>query len=90
VANHASALKAHRQNLVHRDRNRRYRTQLRSSLKAMRAGITGNDANKVKTALGETVSLIDRMVSKGVIHKNAGSRYKSRLAKRLVKPAAAA
>jgi small subunit ribosomal protein S20 len=91
VANHASALKAHRQNVVHRERNRRYRAQLRSTLKSMRAGITGNDATKVQTALGETVSLIDRMVSKGVIHKNAGSRYKSRLAKRVAtKPAAAA
>jgi len=82
VANHASALKAHRQNLVHRERNRRYRSQLRSALKTMRAGLSGSDAGKVKSALGETVSLIDRMVAKGVIHKNAASRYKSRLVKR--------
>ncbi len=54
----------------------------------MRAGISGGDAGKVKTALGETVSLIDRMVSKGIIHKNAAGRYKSRLVKRLAAPAA--
>jgi small subunit ribosomal protein S20 len=82
VANHASALKAHRQNIVHRERNRRYRSQLRSALKDMRAGVTGGDAKKVQAALCETVSLIDRMVSKGIIHKNAAGRYKSRLAKR--------
>jgi small subunit ribosomal protein S20 len=88
VANHASALKAHRQNVVHRERNRRYRSELRSALKNMRAGLSGGDAAKVKTALGETVSLIDRMASKGIIHKNAASRYKSRLVKRASVPAA--
>jgi small subunit ribosomal protein S20 len=90
VANHASALKAHRQNVVHRERNRRYRSQLRSALKNMRAGLSGGDAATVKSALGETVSLIDRMVTKGVIHKNAASRYKSRLVKRASAPTAAA
>ena len=82
MANHASALKAYRQNIVHRERNRRYRSQLRSALKDMRAGVSGGDAKKVQAALSETVSLIDRMVSKGIIHKNAAGRYKSRLAKR--------
>jgi len=90
VANHASALKAHRQNVVHRERNRRYRSQLRSALKSMRAGLSGGDAKKVNAALSETVSLIDRMVSKGIIHKNAAGRYKSRLARRLAAPASAA
>jgi small subunit ribosomal protein S20 len=90
VANHASALKAHRQNVVHRERNRRYRAQLRSALRDMRAGIGGGDASKVKVALAETVSLVDRMASKGVIHKNAASRYKSRLVKRLATSSAAA
>jgi len=90
VANHASALKAHRQNVVHRERNRRYRAQLRSALKSMRAGIGDKDTTKVKTALAETVSLVDRMASKGVIHKNAANRYKSRLVKRIAASAAAA
>jgi small subunit ribosomal protein S20 len=83
VANHASALKAHRQNVVHRERNRRYRAQLRSALKNMRAGIADKDTAKVKAALAATVSLVDRMASKGIIHKNAAGRYKSRLVKRL-------
>jgi small subunit ribosomal protein S20 len=88
VANHASALKAHRQNVVHRERNRRYRAQLRSALRNMRAGIGDKDASKVKAALTETVSLVDRMASKGVIHKNAAARYKSRLVKRVAAKAA--
>ena len=36
LATHASALKAHRQSLVHRERNRKYRSQLRSTLKQIR------------------------------------------------------
>jgi small subunit ribosomal protein S20 len=89
MANHASALKAHRQNIVHRERNRQYRSQLRTALKTMRAGIGGKDENKVKTAFAETVSLVDRMASKGIIHKNAAGRYKSRLVKQIAASQAA-
>lgn len=89
MANHASALKAHRQNVVHRERNRKYRSELRTALKNMRAGIGGKDENKVKTAFAETVSLVDRMASKGIIHKNAAGRYKSRLLKRIAASKAA-
>ena len=43
-----------------------------------------------KAALKETVSLIDRMTSKGVIHRNAAGRYKSRLTTRLAAKSKAA
>ena len=83
MATHASALKAHRQSLKHRENNRQFRSRLRSALKNIRAAIDGNDLASAKTALKETVSLIDRMASKGIIHRNAAGRYKSRLAHRL-------
>ena len=83
VASHASALKAHRQNVVRRERNRQLRSQLRGSLRTIRALIDKDDFWKAKTELKGTISLIDRMVTKGVIHKNAASRYKSRLQKRV-------
>jgi small subunit ribosomal protein S20 len=83
VARHASALKAHRQSLKHREHNRQFRSRLRSALKAVRTAIDGKDAAGAKAALKETVSLIDRMASKRIIHKNAAARYKSRLAARL-------
>lgn len=88
MASHASALKAHRQNVVRRERNRQLRSKLRGSLRTIRAFIDEDDFGKAKTALKGTISLIDRMVTKGVIHKNAAARYKSRLQKR-VSPAAA-
>jgi small subunit ribosomal protein S20 len=87
VATHASALKAHRQSLKNRERNRQYRSRLRAALKDIRAAIDGKDLTAAKAALKETVSLVDKMASKGVIHRNAAGRYKSRLQSRLAKRA---
>jgi small subunit ribosomal protein S20 len=87
VATHASALKAHRQSLKNRERNRQYRSRLRAALKAVRTALDGKDIAAAKTALKETVSLVDRMASKGIIHRNAAGRYKSRLHTRLAKRA---
>jgi small subunit ribosomal protein S20 len=83
VATHASALKAHKQSLKNREHNRRFRARLRSALKSIRTAIDGNDLAGAKKALRDTVSLIDRMASKGIIHRNAAGRYKSRLSSRL-------
>ena len=83
VATHASALKAHRQSLKNRENNRQFRSRLRNALKTIRVAIDGNDLGAAKTALKETISLIDKMASKGIIHRNAAGRYKSRLTIRL-------
>jgi small subunit ribosomal protein S20 len=83
VATHASALKAHRQSLKNRDHNRQFRSRLRNALKDVRSAIDGNDKAAAKAALRQVVSLIDKLASKGVIHKNAANRYKSRLTTRL-------
>jgi small subunit ribosomal protein S20 len=83
VATHASALKAHKQSLNNRERNRHFRSRLRGALKSIRAAIDGNDLKAAKGALKQTISLIDKMASKGIIHRNAAGRYKSRLSTRL-------
>jgi small subunit ribosomal protein S20 len=88
VASHASALKAHRQSVVRREKNRQYRSQLRGALKTIRAAVTSNDVDKVKSQMAEASSLIDKMAGKGIIHDNAASRYKSRLQLGLNKAAA--
>ena len=83
MASHESALKAHRQSLKNRERNRQFRSRLRNALKSIRASIDANDLTGAKGALKDTISLIDRMASKGVIHRNAAGRYKSRLTTRI-------
>ncbi len=83
MATHASALKAHRQSLKNREHNRQFRARLRTALKSIRQSIDANDITGAKGALKETISLIDRMASKGIIHSNAAGRYKSRLKTRI-------
>ena len=90
MARHRSALKAHRQSVERREHNRQLRTRLRSALKSIRAALDAGDTAKGKEALGSTVSLIDKMASKGIIHDNTAGRYKSRLTKRLAKTSAPA
>ena len=90
MASHASALKAHRQNIVRRERNRNMRTRLRGALRTIRTAIDSGDPTQMKDAIRDTVSLVDKMAAKGVIHKNAAGRYKARLANRVSKKSAAA
>jgi len=85
VASHESALKAHRQNVRRREHNRQLRTRLRSALRDIRAAIDAGDAAKVKDALRDTISLVDKMAGKGLIHRNTAGRYKSRLASRVAR-----
>ena len=83
MASHASAEKAHRQSLNHRERNRQFRGRLRNALRSIRTAIDANDLAGAKTALKQTISLIDKMAGKGIIHRNAAGRYKSRLQSRI-------
>jgi small subunit ribosomal protein S20 len=83
----SSAVKAYRQSLKRRDHNRQLRSRLRSALKSIRAGIDAGNLESAKEALGKTFSLVDKMANKGIIHKNAAGRYKSRLVKRVSKTA---
>lgn len=90
MASHESALKAHRQNIKHRERNRQFRARMRSALRAIRAAIDSGDPAEVKDALRNTISLVDKLAGKGIIHRNTAGRYKSRLASRVTKKSAAA
>ena len=81
MAHSRSAEKRIRQNETHRLRNRGDRSQLRTDIKRLRKVIDDKDTQKARELLPSTTALIDRMVKKGVIHENTGSRYKSRLAK---------
>jgi small subunit ribosomal protein S20 len=76
MANIPSAEKRIRQTAQRQKRNRGVRTRLRSAIKAYRA------SDEKGKALPATVAEIDRARRKGVIHRNAAARYKSRLAKK--------
>jgi small subunit ribosomal protein S20 len=83
MPNHKSAEKRMRQNEKRRDINRSNRGRLRTGIKKLRAALEGGDAGSAQELLPATVSLIDKAVQKGVLHRNAAARYKSRLTTRV-------
>jgi small subunit ribosomal protein S20 len=82
-----SALKANRQNVKRREHNRQMRSKLRTALKSIRASLDDKDMDGARAALSATVSIVDKMATKGIIHRNTAGRYKSRLSARLAKSA---
>lgn len=79
MANHVSSLKRARQTITRTAVNRANRSKLRTSLRALREAITGGNAEAAATQYRATVSILDKSVQKGVLHKNTASRYKGRL-----------
>lgn len=58
---------------------------MRRALRSARSAIDSGDNGAANETLRSTVSLLDRLVSKGIIHANAAARHKSRLVHRLRK-----
>jgi small subunit ribosomal protein S20 len=81
LAHSASAIKRVRQNVERRERNRANRSRLRSQIKKLRQALEGSKAEEARKLLPSTISLVDVMVKKGIIHENTGNRYKSRLSR---------
>jgi small subunit ribosomal protein S20 len=82
MPNHKSAEKRVRQNEKRRENNRSNRGRLRTSIRKLRTALAGGEANTVQELLPATISTIDKAVQKGVLHRNAAARYKSRLTTR--------
>ena len=79
MANHKSAEKRVRQNAKRKDINRNNRSKLRTSIKKLRTAVAGHDKAGSVGLLNPTISLIDKAVNKGILHKNTAARHKSRL-----------
>ena len=83
MANHASALKAHRQSVRRKNRNRSNRSALRTALKIFNEKLDKHRIEDATKALPQIYSEIDRAIRKGVLSVNAAARNKSRLSKHL-------
>ena len=79
MANHFSALKRIRQTEKKTAVNRSNTSRMRGTLRKLRTAITEGDKAGVASLFNEAVSVLDKSVKKGVLHKNTASRYKSRL-----------
>jgi len=83
MPNHKSAEKRVRQNERRRVINRSNRARLRTSIKKLQGALAGGNATELTSLLPTTVSEIDKAVQKGVLHRNAAARHKSRLTARV-------
>jgi len=79
MANTFSALKRVRQTERRTEVNRKNKTRLRHSIRAMRRALAGKDPKAAADMLPETFSEIDRSAKLGIIKKNTAARYKSNL-----------
>ena len=83
MAHSLSAKKRVRQNIKHRARNRARKDNMRSQVKTFVTTLGAGDMKKAEDALRKAVAVMDKVAVKGTIHRNAASRRRSRLTKRL-------
>jgi small subunit ribosomal protein S20 len=83
MANTKSARKAARQSEKRNQRNVSLRSELRTAIKNARKAIERGDKAEAEKVFRETMSAVDRIADKDIIHKNKAARHKSHLAARL-------
>ncbi len=83
MANSKTARKRIRIAETRRVRNRPYRTAARTFVKKAEAAIRAGDQTVAQSAVVDAISMLDRVASKGIIHRNNAARRKSRLMAKL-------
>lgn len=78
-----SAKKRHKQSEAKRTKNRAVKSTLKTLNKRVRSAAGAKDHEKAEADFRLTVKSLDQAAAKGIIHKNAASRTKARLAKAL-------
>jgi small subunit ribosomal protein S20 len=79
MPNHKSAEKRDRQNERRNAANTTNRSRLRTQIKKLRAALAAGKLNEARELQAETVSIIDKSVQKGILHRNTAARHKARL-----------
>jgi small subunit ribosomal protein S20 len=80
MANSAQARKRARQGEKQRKHNTSLRSTLRTAIKKVRKAVAAGDKAAAQSMLQSSQAVIDRIADKRIMHKNAASRNKSRLA----------
>lgn len=83
MPNIKSAIKRVQTNEKKRQMNMARKSNLRTSIKAVETAIAANDIAGAQQSLNIALKKLDKGVSKGIVHKNAAARKKSRLTKRV-------
>lgn len=83
MPNIKSAIKRVKVSEKRRLRNASHKSALRTAVKAFETAAAGSNVETAKAALIAASKKLDKAVTKGLVHKNAAARKKSRLAKKL-------
>ncbi|MDR0529648.1 MAG: 30S ribosomal protein S20 [Zoogloeaceae bacterium] len=83
MANSAQARKRARQSLKRRARNFSLRSTLRTAIKRARKAVAAGDKTAAELVFRQSMSVIDSIAGKKIIHKNKAARHKSRLSARI-------
>jgi len=83
MANHKSAIKTHMRDEKRRMINKMNRSKMRNRIKLLNKKLEAGELEEAKSLFPGIMSVIDKTVIKGTIHKKTGSRYKSRLTHRV-------
>jgi small subunit ribosomal protein S20 len=83
VAKSKTPAKRARRAEANRLRNKANKSRLKTAVKQYEEALQGGDQQKAQESLIAATSLIDRNVSKGILHRNTAARRKSALAKRV-------
>jgi small subunit ribosomal protein S20 len=83
MARHNSVVRQRRRSIRRNAINRQNKSALRTQVKKLREAIQQSDKETAQKLVSSTVSLIDKSVKKGAIHKNKGARFKSRLTRQV-------
>jgi small subunit ribosomal protein S20 len=79
MANSAQARKRARQAVVARAHNGSLRSRLRTAIKAVQKAVVAGDKAAAQALFSTSMSTIDSVADKKIIHKNKAARHKSRL-----------
>ena len=82
MANIKSQIKRIGTNERRHERNKAVKSELKTSIRAVRTAVDAGDAEATAAALKAASRKLDKAVSKGVIHKNQAANRKSALAKK--------
>ena len=83
MANTAQARKRVRQSEKSRTRNAAQKSNFRTSIKKVLKSLSDKNKDQSNVDFKEAMSVIDKLVIKGLIHKNKAARQKSRLNKKI-------
>ncbi|HEY8449475.1 MAG TPA: 30S ribosomal protein S20 [Bacillota bacterium] len=88
LPNTASAKKRVRQTKVRTLRNRMYKSRMKTLIRRFEEALAQGDLDRAREMARRAASAIDKAAKKGVIHRNAAARRKSRIDRRLKEAAA--